>query len=846
MNNDDLVLTIALGKSRKEMTWKNIQVTWKQLVKKLSETKWTKETEAEYAAMTRDERQNRKDVGGFVGGEVIVNTDPSMAGRRKKDNVRSRQILSLDMDYGSPGSEEDYALMFDWECLVHTTHSHTREKPRYRLFFPMSRPVTPDEYAAVARMVANQFDIEMFDDSTYEVNRLMFWPSTCKDGEFICWRHEGTLLDPDDILSWYEDWHDQTQWPVSTRTKIEVHKSAEKQQSPYKNKNPIVRSFAFAYDIPAAIDKYLPDVYTPSENDPRRYTYIHGSTSNGMRLYGDNDNPDSPPWCFCYSEHDSDPAKKQNLNAFDLVRVHKFPDLDSKAGYEAMKELLKTDEHWRAEWQRQISATTASDFKADNRDDTLQRQEEDYTELGNAIKLKDSCQNIMCYHLSTGWCVWNGSMWEQNAEQLAMLLVMNQTDALRDHALRLLQLAPEPADKRKKSTWSEEYERARNALAWAEKSRGYTNMANTLKAAKSLLTIKNADDFDRDPWLLNTPDGIVDLRTGEIGECRAEEMCTMCTLTTPDFGSPRPIWDEFLDRVTGGDKDFQRYLQEVAGMALVGKVYEEGLVIVYGPGGNGKSTLFSVWQQLMGDYAGTVRNEVLMGTRNGSEVAGQNLLRGKRLVITSELEESQVMQNSLLKRLTSRDKISANVKFHEPITFTPSHTLILHTNHLPRLRSVDGGTVRRIAVAPFETVIKSEERISDYAGLLVEKEGPQILAWMCEGAKRFYENHMTLKKPPVVQKATNEYINGEDLIQQFLEEACEADSRSTISMPELKLAFSRWANIYGMPDRYSPKQFTSEIERHGYNTKVGTGRRRDVIGLRVLPENFTDESDTGL
>ena len=178
MSNDDLVLTIALGKSRKEMTWKNIQVTWKQLVKKLSETKWTKETEAEYAAMTRDERQNRKDVGGFVGGEVIVNTDPSMAGRRKKDNVRSRQILSLDMDYGSPGTEEDYALMFDWECLVHTTHSHTREKPRYRLFFPLSRPITPDEYAAVARMVANQFDMEQFDDSTYEANRMMYWSSS--------------------------------------------------------------------------------------------------------------------------------------------------------------------------------------------------------------------------------------------------------------------------------------------------------------------------------------------------------------------------------------------------------------------------------------------------------------------------------------------------------------------------------------------------------------------------------------------------------------------------------------------------------------------------------------------
>ena len=836
MNNDGLTLTISTGRSRKEMHWKVEHWTWGMLVNKLSRTTRTKETEAEYAAMSRDEKAEAKDIGGFVGGEMSD-------ARRKKNSVRSRQILALDIDYGQTDMWDDFYLTNEWECFMHTTHSHTPEKPRYRMYIPLLRPVENDEYEAVGRKVAERIDIELFDDSTYEANRLMFWPSTPKDGEFKIWRFEGKLLDPDEILAEYNDWHDQSEWARSSRTIREIHRSAEKQQSPYRNKNPIVRSFALTYDIPHAIDKYLPDVYEPSDGDPRRYTYTRGSTTKGMRLYGDNDTPDSPPWCFCYSEHDSDPAKKQNLNAFDLVRIHKFPELDSKAGYEAMKELLKTDDDWRTEWERQISTNVNSEFKTDNRDDTLQRQTEDYNELGNAIKLKDSCQGIMCYHLSTDWCVWNGSMWEQNAKRLAMLLVMNQTDRLRDHASRLLQLAPKPEDPRKRSTWSEEYERARNALAWAERSRSYNNMANTLKAAESLLTIKDADDFDRDPWLLNTPDGIVDLRTNEIGDCRVEEMCTMCTLLTPDFASPRPTWDEFLDRVTGGDKDFQRYLQEVAGMSLVGKVYEEGLVIVYGPGGNGKSTLFSVWQQLMGSYAGTVRNEVLMGNRNGNEVAGQNLLRGKRLIITSELEESQVMQNSLLKRLTSRDKISANVKYHEPITFTPSHTLILHTNHLPRLRSVDGGTVRRIAVAPFETVIRTEERISDYAGLLIEKEGPQILAWMCEGAKRFWENHMTLKKPPVVQKATDDYINGEDLIQQFLDEACEADPRSVISMPELKREFSKWADIYGMPDRYSPKQFTNEIEQHGFKTRVGRGRRREVIGIRTLPEDLSDLGD---
>lgn len=829
MHNDELTLTIACGKSRKEMTWQNRQTTWGQLAKKLSTTKHTSETEAEYAAMSRDDRQNVKDIGGFVGGEMRENTM-----RRKKDSVRSRQILSLDMDYGSPGTEADYAMMFEWECLAHTTHSHTHDKPRWRMFFPMSRPVMPEEYEAVARMVANQFDIELFDDSTYEVNRLMFWPSTSRDGEFLCWRHEGTLLDPDEILSWYDDWHDQSAWPISSRTKTVRQTNVARQQSPYQKKG-LIGAFIRAYDIPSAIDKYLPDVYAPNERDQRRYTYIHGSTSNGLELYGDHGRENSPPWCFAYSHHGSDPAYHQLCNSFDLVRVHKFPDMDSQQGTEAMKAIIQTDGAVRAALEEITRESSEREFTEEESSETLQRIEDDYTEQTNAIRLKDTYYTRMRYSPSLDWCVWDGEIWKTGAQNFAMINVMSQTDTLLNEAEVAMQLAPKPEKGTKKEDWPPEYKRACAMLAWAKQSRSYNNLNHTLINARSLMMVENANEFDRDPWMLNTPAGIIDLRTGEAKAHRAEEMCTKMTAVAPDRDAPHALWDGFLARITGGDRELERYLQDVAGMALVGKVYEEGVVICYGPGGNGKSTLFEIWKSVMGDYAGTVRNEVIMGGRGGGEVAGQEQLRGLRLVITGELEEGQAMSNSMMKRITSRDDISCNVKYHAPITFTPTHTLVLHTNHLPKLKSVDEGTRRRLAIVPILTQIRPEEKVADFAGMLLEKEAGAVLAWMIDGAVRFYANGMKVEKPEKVRRMSEEYVNDADVLGNFLDECCEEGETYSVSNNVLFRVYVEWMERNRARTSLNIQAFPRALKERGFDAKRGkTGRV--ILGLRLKEE----------
>lgn len=769
--NHDGILTISTGLSRRETDWKPKRMMWGELCEQLSSTRYTAETEAEYAAMDRTARGEVKDVGGFVGGELT-------SGQRKNGNVRSRQLLALDADFGTPDLWGEYQMMFDWACCMHTTHSHTAKEPRYRMFFPLTRSVSAVEYEAIGRRVAQEIGIELFDDTTYQAARLMYWPSTPKDGEFKVWTMDGPWINPDEILATYADWRNVAEWPMSQRRTKEIHQYASRQQSPLEKKG-VVGAFCQTYTVTQAINKYIPGAYTETD-DPKRWTYTGGSTVGGLVIYDDD--------LFAYSHHDTDPCSEQLCNAFDLVRIHLYGKLGKEQSFEEMKKLCAKDIDVQTKLDEIIHANATKVFNDPEGKDALVRRESDYTEQGNAIRMKDDHGDVLRYQPGLGWCAWDGQVWETGAEGRAWYLVMAQADKLGMEAERMMQLAPRGEGKDK----TPEQKEAERAFAWAQRCRSYSNQRNTLAAASKLMEAGDIDEFDPDPWLLNTPSGVVDLRTGEIREHESRYMCTKITSVEPRIGKAAPKWKEFLRQVTGGDAEFERYLQMVAGMACVGKVYEEGLVISYGPGSNGKSTLFAVWQELLGSYSGTIRNEVLVGNKNGSEVQGAAQLRGMRLSVTSELEEATRMNLSLLKRLTSRDRISARPLYHDPIEFTPTHTLILHTNHLPRLSSCDDGTKRRIAIAPFLSAIPPEKKIMDFAGVLVREEGPEILGWMIEGAIEFYKANTKLTKPKVVLDATAEYFASEDKLGRFIAECCEVTPEAKTAAGTLYRAYCDW------------------------------------------------------
>lgn len=308
-------IDIAVATTRKAVKWQNKRSTWADIVATLRETERTSETIKRYFYLTKDRQDEIKDVGGFVGGYL-------KEGRRKKEYVDYRQIVTLDVDYGGLDAWDAFTLL-DAAGVMYTTHKHTPEVPRFRIVFPLDRKVSPDEYEAVARVVASWLGIDNFDDTTYQPHRLMYYPSTAKDGEYLFDFVDAPFIVADEVLAELPDWKDPTTWPVSSRVKEAVRdQRADKVEDPLE-KEGLIGAFCRAFPMYDALAEFLSDVYTPCEEMGHdRYTFVSGSTSGGLVVYDNK---------LAYSHHATDVAGGKLCNAFDLVRLHKFGDLDEKA-----------------------------------------------------------------------------------------------------------------------------------------------------------------------------------------------------------------------------------------------------------------------------------------------------------------------------------------------------------------------------------------------------------------------------------------------------------------------------------------------------------------------------------
>ncbi len=308
----DGTLQLSVGASRKETHWRPKETTWSKLCERLSKPTVTAETAAEYKAAPKSRRADIKDVGGFVGGTV-------KGGRRTAGSVGWRSLLTLDLDnltaHDDPWS--DVEMLVGCEAVLYSTHSHTTDKPRYRLVLPLRRPVNPDEYEAIGRRLAADIGIELFDPTTFEPSRLMYWPSVSQDAPYV-YRHlqAAAWLDPDEYLARYDDWRDASTWPRSDKAPEIVKREMKKVGDP-RQKDGLIGAFCRAHPIREAIDAFLGDVY--KEERDGRYTYAAGSAMGGLVIYDD---------VFAYSHHGTDPAGGRLCNAFDLCRIHLFGMLD--------------------------------------------------------------------------------------------------------------------------------------------------------------------------------------------------------------------------------------------------------------------------------------------------------------------------------------------------------------------------------------------------------------------------------------------------------------------------------------------------------------------------------------
>lgn len=376
-------MKIALGNSRMDKKWKNNEISWEDFCTRVSSTIRTTETTQEYRKMSKDQQASIKDVGGYVAGHL-------REGRRKKGNVLCRSMIVLDMDYGKPGVWEDTLVHLPYGCCAYSTHKHTSQQPRIRLVIPLAREVSESEYPAIARMIAKEIGIDLFDDSTYEPHRLMYWPSTSQNGEFLYKLKDGNLLNPDDYLAKYDDWQDESTWPVSSRQSEVVQHGLSEQADPL-SKPGIIGAFCRVYGIADAIAAFLSDVYEPSAM-AGRFDYIPADSAAGVVVYGDK---------FAYSHHATDPVCGRLLNAFDLVRLHRFRNLDDKypedtpitklPSYKAMTDFASKDENVKLLLVQERQSRAADDFSEAAEDSDWQKHLE-YEP--RSTMLKNSLHNI--------------------------------------------------------------------------------------------------------------------------------------------------------------------------------------------------------------------------------------------------------------------------------------------------------------------------------------------------------------------------------------------------------------------------------------------------------------------
>ena len=338
--NYDREITISAAGSRHATRWPAQRLRWSELVARLQTPVRSTETLAAYLQLSKRQQDDLKDVGGYVAGEL-------QDGRRKAGHVLGRDVITLDLDSIPAGKTEDVlCLLGAMGCgwAVYSTRKHRPEAPRLRVLLPLARTVTADEYEPIARKLAEWIGMDMADRSTFEASRLMYWPSCCSDGDYVCRHTDLPLLDPDAVLAQYADWRDCSQWPAHPGDQKAPAARGSRQQNPLE-KTGLVGAFCKTYDIYRAIETFLPTVYAPCDV-PGRFTYTAGSTTGGAVVYDDG--------LFLYSHHATDPAGGQLVNAWDLVRLHLYGDRDDDCkadtpvnrlpSYAAMAELAAADQ----------------------------------------------------------------------------------------------------------------------------------------------------------------------------------------------------------------------------------------------------------------------------------------------------------------------------------------------------------------------------------------------------------------------------------------------------------------------------------------------------------------------
>lgn len=481
----------------------------------------------------------------------------------------------------------------------------------------------------------------------------------------------------------------------------------------------------------------------------------------------------------------------------------------------------------------------------------LQLKPSDYSDVGQATVLAREYADRLCYTPSTDFLVYNGSFWEESkpkAQAIAQELTARQLEEadteikkatdemMKNGAWELLaSMGPKKATAIFNSAQARSFQKYENATTYrnyAIKRRDSKYITAALKETHPMVEIDQRQ-LDADEFLLNTPSATYDLRIG-LASARghsAADLITKQTSVDPSDGDVS-LWLDALELFFCGDRDLIRYVQEIAGLSAIGKVCVEGLIIAYGEGRNGKSTFWNTLARVLGTYSGNMSADTLtVGCKRNvkPELAE---VKGKRLIIAAELEEGMRLNTSNVKQLCSTDEIYAEKKYKDPFSFVPSHTLVLYTNHLPKVGAIDAGTWRRLIVIPFNAKIEGSSDIKNYADYLYEKAGGAILKWIMDGAKRVIERKYDIVKPAVVEEAIRKYKENNDWLTHFLDDCCELGTEFSEKSGDVYNAYRSYCLQVGEYVR-STTDFYVALESAGGFDRRRTSKANVIVGLKL-------------
>ena len=396
----------------------------------------------------------------------------------------------------------------------------------------------------------------------------------------------------------------------------------------------------------------------------------------------------------------------------------------------------------------------------------------------------------------------------------------------------------------------ETLERLKEFYKYAVARRNHTGLNGFIEVLKTLLAV-DAKKLDSAPHLLCTPAGTVDLREGikSIRENDSKDLITKITAVAPGIDGADE-WNDFLYTIFQGDIELIDYMQELIGLAVIGRVYFEGIIFVYGSGRNGKSTFFNLIARVLGNYSGTISPEILSKNVRFNIRPLLATMQGKRLLIAPELPKGSELNDGTLKQISSKDDINVERKYKDPISFKPSHTIFVPCNHLMKLNAFDIGTKRRVIVVPFNAKISSTEDIKDYEDYLFRVAGSYVLTWIIEGAQKVEAmfdldhdgGHGDIPMPTAVKEATDQYFAEQEAeknqssvnaqIYEFLWSKCERGTEYTISSNVLYNEYLNWCEESGRKPGRS-ESFYQVLKASGCTIESGENRRHYLRGVQL-------------